>query len=242
MIERDTDLQIGTKPPCTIHEVVCSTGLMHKISIHNQDFMKAIKQDTTNLDKFEKIANDGTIQDYHAFSLKWLNAIKPHLQEKNAWYFFNGDTKMREFLNAINEAGFYFSQLLIWNKGAAVMGRKDYQPMHELIFYGWYGKHKYFGTKDKSILQCPKPKANKLHPTMKPPELLRKLIYHSSESGSIVYEPFAGSGSTMVACEQLGRICYMIELDAKYCETIVKRYRKLNPKGIVTINGKPLNE
>lgn len=206
-----------------------------------KDLMKATHGKEGNLSKFKPIANDGVIQDYYAFSIGWLEPVKPYLAKTNTFYLFNGDAKMREFLNALADCGYHFSQLLIWNKNQSVMGRKDYQPMHELIFYGWVGKHRYYGTKDKSILNCPKPKRNILHPTMKPPQLLRKLIYHATEKGMIVYDAFGGSGSTLIACEQLGRKCRTIEIDAEYCEVIVQRYVKYctdeGVKAEIRVNG-----
>jgi DNA modification methylase len=117
--------------------------------------------------------------------------------------------------------------------------------MHELIFYGWYGRHKYYGGKDKSVLNCPKPKSNTIHPTMKPPALLRKLIHHGTEPGMVVYDAFGGSGSTLIACEQWGRKCRIVEISEEYCQSIVIRYiklrEKMNRSVEVKINGKPID-
>jgi DNA modification methylase len=206
-----------------------------------KDFMKATGGDSTNLDKFKVIANDGMIQDYYAFSKAWLEPIIPYLNKKNSYYLFNGDTKGREFMNALFDLKYTHSQIIIWNKQQMVMGRKDYQPMHELIFYGWYGSHKYYGVKDKSIINCPRPQANKLHPTMKPPELLRKLIVHATEPGMIVYDAFGGSGSCLITCEQIGRKCRMMELEHDYCLVIIMRYAKycqaIGKEPVVKVNG-----
>ena len=192
-------------------------------------------------EKFKPIANDGVIQDYYSFSKAWLEPIIPYLSSKNTYYFFNGDSKAREFLNALHDLKYTHSQILIWSKNQIVMGRKDYQPMHELIFYGWYGRHKYYGGKDKSILNCPKPQASKLHPTMKPPRLLRKLIAHATEPGMIVYDAFGGSGSTLITCEQIGRVCRMIEIEPDYCHIIIQRYLKycenLKMEPMLKVNG-----
>jgi DNA modification methylase len=208
-----------------------------------KDFMEAIHGSSDNLNKFENIQNDQTIQDYYKFSKEWLTPILPYLNSKNVFYIFNGDAKMREFLNALEDCGFHFSQLIIWNKNQTVIGRKDYQPKHELIFYGWKGRHKYYGMKDKSILNCNKPKANKLHPTMKPPQLLRKLIYHSSKLKDIIFDPFGGSGSTLIAAHQLGRYCRMMEIDLNYCSIIIQRFMKLTAKEegiVIKINGQEI--
>lgn len=200
-----------------------------------QEFLQSIHKGNEK-QKFEAIKGDEVEQDYYDFSKKWLAAIRPHLQEKNSFYIFNGDTKLREFLNALYDLGYTKSAILIWLKNQFVVGRKDYHPQHELIIYGWHGTHNFFGNKDKTALFYPKPSKNKLHPTMKPPALLRRLIYHSTKPGDIVLDPFGGSGSTLIACEQLGRTCLMIEFDESYCETVVERWEKLTKKKAELIN------
>jgi len=124
-------------------------------------------------------------------------------------------------------AGFYYSQMIIWIKNTSVLGRKDYMPQHELIAYGWHGRHKMERSKDKSVIFYPKPHRSSLHPTMKPVGLLRKLILNSTKMGETVYDPFGGSGSTLIACEHLGRKCIMVELDPMHCSTIIKRWETL---------------
>ncbi|MEI8249171.1 MAG: site-specific DNA-methyltransferase, partial [Candidatus Taylorbacteria bacterium] len=140
------------------------------------------------------------------------------------------DSKLRDLLNALYDLRYTKSAILIWLKNHIVVGRKDYHPQHELIVYGWYGTHSYFGNKDKTALFYPKPNKSKLHPTMKPPALLRRIIYHSSKPGDIVLDPFGGSGSTLIACEQLKRRCFMVEFEEEYCNTIVERWEKLTNK------------
>lgn len=126
----------------------------------------------------------------------------------------------------MKEAGLKFSQLVIWIKNHAVIGRKDYLPMHELIAVGWYGTHIFHKGKDKSILFYPKPNKSAFHPTQKPIGLLRRLILNSSAIGDVIYDCFGGSGSTMVACEQTKRRCILVELDPEYCQTIIDRFEK----------------
>lgn len=127
-------------------------------------------------------------------------------------------------------AGFYYSQMIVWVKNTVVIGRKDYLPQHELIAYGWYGRHKMERTKAKSIIAHPKPSSSRLHPTMKPIGLLRKLLPNSTKAGEWVLDPFGGSGSTLIASDQLGRKCVMIELDTNYVATIIARWEKLTGK------------
>ncbi len=190
-----------------------------------QEFLKTVSK--RNMKNFSAIAGDTLEQDYYDFSKRWLQAIRPYLASKNTFYIFNGDTKLRELLNALHDAKYTKSALLIWLKNHFVVGRKDYHPQHELILYGWNGRHEFFGQKDKTALFYPKPLKSLLHPTMKPPALLRRLIYHSSRPGDIVLDPFGGSGSTLIACEQLGRRCFIIEQEESYCQTILERWQKL---------------
>jgi len=193
---------------------------------NKQEFLQTIHKGV-NGKEFIPIKGDNIGTDYYSFSKNWLWVIKPHLYEKNAFYIFNSDAKLRELLNALHDSNFTKSALLIWLKNHLVMGRKDFHPQHELILYGWYGTHPYFGNKDKTALFYPKPNKSRLHPTMKPPALLRRLIYHSTKPGDIVYDPFAGSGSTLIACKQLSRRCLAIEYEESYCSTIVERWEKL---------------
>ncbi|MFA6518093.1 MAG: site-specific DNA-methyltransferase [Candidatus Shapirobacteria bacterium] len=175
------------------------------------------------------IANDQlqTDESYKQFTQLWLEVVKPYLAPKNSFYIFNSDKMIFALKNALDGSGFKFCQLLIWIKNHAVIGRMDYLPMHELVAYGWFGTHKFFKSKDKSVLAFPKPNKSPLHPTMKPISLLRHLILNSSQIGDYVYDPFLGSGSTLIACQQTKRKCLGIEIDPEYCQIIVDRYNKL---------------
>lgn len=176
-----------------------------------------------------KIANDHiqSQKEYQIFSERWLEAVKPYLNSKNAYYIFNSDRMLFSLEDALRSQGFKFSQLLIWVKTGAVIGRLDYHPQHELIVYGWYGTHPPIRDKDKSVLIAPKPQKNTIHPTMKPVSLLRRLILNSTNLGDTVYDPFGGSGSTLIACEQTRRRCVTVELEPKYCNAIIDRFEKL---------------
>lgn len=185
----------------------------------------------------DKIANDQlqSSEEYQNFTERWLEVVKPHLDKKNAYYIFNSDRMLFSLEDALRTQGFKFSQLLIWVKTGAVIGRLDYCPQHELIAYGWHGTHPAIRDKDKSVLIAPKPKKNTIHPTMKPVSLLRRLILNSTNIGDIVYDPFGGSGSTMMACEQTKRKCVMVELEEKYCKAIIDRFEKLTGSKAVKV-------
>lgn len=180
------------------------------------------------LGKEKTIANDHaqTEEEYQAFTSEWLEAAAPYLTTKNSLYLFNADKMIFAMREGMLKAGFTFTQLLIWAKSHAVVGRMDYLPQHELIAYGWYGKHAFQKSKDKSILVHPKPTSSKLHPTMKPIGLLRRLILNSSKVNDIVYDAFGGSGSTLIACEDTRRRCFMVELDPEYCAVICERFER----------------
>lgn len=165
--------------------------------------------------------------EYQAFTRDWLQSVQPHLARKNTAYIFNSDRMIFPLREGMLEAGLKFAQLIIWVKDHCIVGRLDYLPQHELIAYAWYGTHKFHKGKDKSVLFYPKPNASKLHPTMKPIGLLRQLILNSSRINDAVFDPFGGSGSTLIACEQTKRRCFMIETDIEYCQTILTRFTKL---------------
>ena len=183
-----------------------------------------------SLAKPKEIQNDHlqSEEEYIQFSEKWLKILIPFLNNKNTIYIFNSDKMIFALRQALINVGIYFSQLLIWIKSNAVVGRLDYLPQHELLVYSWYGRHAFKKSKDKSVLFCPKPSRSKLHPTQKPISLLRRLILNSSKVGDVVFDPFGGSGSTLIACHQTKRKCLMIEIDQEYCETIRRKYYEIN--------------
>lgn len=177
----------------------------------------------------KKILNDDMTgePEYAKFTKTWLTAVIPYLTRKNAVYIFNSDKMLFALRTGMEQAGLKFSQLIIWIKNHLVVGRKDYLPAHELIAYGWYGTHDFKKAKDRSVLFFPKPSSSPLHPTQKPIALLRRLILNSTNIGDVVYDCFAGSGSTGIACEQTKRSSILIELDSEYCQTIIDRFEKL---------------
>lgn len=175
------------------------------------------------------IANDQPVSDetYLVFTQAWLARAIPRLESRNTIYVFNSDKMVFALREAMVQLGMKVSLLIIWVKDRAVIGRLDYLPQHELILYGWHGRHDFKHSKDKTVIFSSRPASSKLHPTMKPVRLLRKLILNSTDVGDLVYDPFGGSGSTLIACEQTKRKCVMVEIDPAYCETIIRRWEKL---------------
>jgi len=135
---------------------------------------------------------------------------------------------------ALRDADFHWSSTIIWAKDTLVLSRKDYHTQYEPIWYGWKSDGPRIWTvqdrKQSDLWQCKRPKRSDLHPTTKPVELLERALLNSSNHGVIVFEPFCGSGSTLIACEKTGRRCNAMELDPKYCDVIVKRWEDFTGK------------
>lgn len=195
---------------------------------------------SSNISRAKDIVGDSLTSDeaYQDFITIMLSAIKPHLAKKNTYYIFNSDKMVVPLIGGIRGSGFKFTQLLIWVKSNPVVGRLDYLPMHELIAYGWHGSHRFYKSKDKSVIYEPKTTSSKMHPTTKPLALIRRLILNSSKLGDVVFDGFLGSGTTLLASEQTGRVCVGFEIDSDYCRVILKRFAKLSPaKGITLVVG-----
>jgi DNA modification methylase len=175
-----------------------------------------------------KIKNDNLKDDaFHQFLLDAFSNMEGFMADDASIYVFHADTEGLNFRKAFSEAGFYLSGTCIWKKQSLVLGRSPYQWQHEPVLFGWKkkGTHQWYtGRKETTIWEFDKPKKNGDHPTMKPIALLAYPIMNSSMSNTLVLDPFGGSGSTLIACEQTDRSCDTIELDEKYCDVIVKRY------------------
>lgn len=175
-----------------------------------------------------KIKNDHMANDaFYQFLLDAFTNMEAVMADDASIYVFHADTEGLNFRRAFADAGFYLSGCCIWKKNSLVLGRSPYQWIHEPVLFGWKksGKHAWYaGRKETTVWEYDKPKKNADHPTMKPIALLAYPIMNSSMTGTIVLDPFGGSGSTLIACEQSDRTCYTVELDEKFCDVIVKRY------------------
>ena len=166
-------------------------------------------------------------EEFYTFLLSAFQAMAAALEKGGAAYVFHADTEGLNFRRAFIDAGFHLAGCCIWVKDSLVLGRSDYQWQHEPILYGFLqnGKHPWYSDrKQTTIWNYAKPKRNENHPTSKPLDLLGYPITNSSRENGIVIDTFGGSGSTMMACEQTGRICRMMELDPKYASVILRRY------------------
>lgn len=152
-------------------------------------------------------------------------------------YIAHADTARVTFETAMLEAGWSFRQNLIWDKGQMVLGHSDYHYQHEPILYGFTaapvgagrlgrGGDRWYGDNTQTtVFEVPKPPRNAEHPTMKPVELITRCLDNSCRPGGLVYEPFGGSGSTLIAAHMTGRIARVVELDPRYVDVICRRWQ-----------------
>ena len=211
---------------------------------------------------------DAVFQSFLADAFRCMNTA---LKSGGSFYVCHAESNGLEFRKALADTELMLKQAIIWVKNLFVMGRQDYQWMHEPILYGWKeGAAHYFvddrtqvtviedikpnikkmkkdemaklleeiysGKLHTTVLRVDRPTVSSLHPTMKPIKLLAKLIGNSSKKNEIILDPFGGSGSTLIACEQLNRVCYMMELDPKYCDVIIERWENFTGRKVERVN------
>lgn len=227
------------------HRVICGDSTKAETYKQLLDDRKAnlvVTDPPYNVDVEEtagKILNDNMSDgDFYQFLLSMFTQVENHMEDDASIYVFHADTEGLNFRKAFKDAGFYLSGCCIWKKNSLVLGRSPYQWQHEPCLYGWKkkGKHQWFSDrKQTTIWEYDRPKSSKDHPTMKPIQLMAYPIQNSSMLGTIVLDPFLGSGSTLIAADQTGRVCYGIELDEKFVDVIVKRYIEVTGDTEVTV-------
>ncbi|MFL0194843.1 site-specific DNA-methyltransferase [Clostridium sp. WILCCON 0269] len=166
-------------------------------------------------------------EEFYKFLLGAFKRIYEISDDGASFYVFHADAKGLIFRKAFVDSGFKLSQCCIWVKNTFVMGRQSYQWQHEPALFGWKptGSHYWNGDRKQStIWNFDRPRANDVHPTMKPVALIEYIIKNSSMYGDIVLDTFLGSGTTLIAADNAGRICYGSELDPKYCQVIIERW------------------
>jgi DNA modification methylase len=212
-----------------------AAGLSSFPAAHHQRFDRARRPGTvhptrrTLRAKDRPLAND--FLDDAAFAAllgAWFGNLSRVLRPGGAFYLWGGYANLANYPAALKRAGLYFSQAIIWVKHHPVLTRKDFMGDHEWCFYGWRdgAAHHFYGPPNvPDVWEVPKvaPQAM-VHLTEKPLELARRALAYSSQPGALVLDPFAGSGSTLIAAEQTGRRAYLVELDPAYCDVIVARY------------------
>ncbi|WP_037359707.1 site-specific DNA-methyltransferase [Selenomonas sp. oral taxon 892] len=175
-----------------------------------------------------KIMNDNLKgEEFYQFLLSAFKNAYENLADGAAIYIFHSDAEKVNFYNAVVAAGFHYSTTCIWVKQSLVLGRFDYQMRHEPVIYAFKDtvKHKFYGDrKQTTVWEFDRPSKSKLHPTTKPLPLIAYPMKNSSLVNSIVLDLFGGSGSTLMAAEQMDRTAYLMELDPVYASAIVRRF------------------
>ena len=175
-----------------------------------------------------KIMNDNLKgEEFYQFLVSAFKNAYENLADGAAIYIFHSDAEKVNFYNAVIAAGFHYSTTCIWVKQSLVLGRFDYQMRHEPVIYAFKDtvKHKFYGDrKQTTVWEFDRPSKSKLHPTTKPLPLVAYPMKNSSLVNSIVLDLFGGSGSTLMAAEQMDRVAYLMELDPVYASAIVRRF------------------
>lgn len=187
-----------------------------------------------------KIENDDmSDEEFKEFLISAFENSNIVMKDGASFYIWHSDSEGFNFRSACKNTGWKIRQCLIWVKNSIVLGRQDYQWKHEPCLYGWKDGAAHYFVDDRTqstVWEFNKPLRNIEHPTMKPVDLIARAINNSSRSDNIVLDIFGGSGTTLIACEQLNRKCYMMELDPKYCDVIIKRWENLTGEKAVKID------
>lgn len=216
------------------HRVICGDSTLPETYTTLMDGKRAnlvLTDPPYNVDVEEsagKIKNDNmSADDFYKFLFAMFVNVEQNMEGDASIYVFHADTQGLYFRKAFMDAGFHLSGCCIWKKHKLVLGHSPYQWQHEPCLYGWKkgGRHQWYSDrKQTTIWEYDRPHTSKDHPTMKPVALMAYPIQNSCMSNCIVLDPFLGSGSTLIACEETNRICYGIELDEKFVDVIVRRY------------------
>lgn len=235
-LQKPTIAQAGDLWLLGQHRILCGDALLPESYVKLMDGKKAnlvLTDPPYNVNVEEtagKIKNDNmSDEDFYKFLFAAFVNMEQNMEADASIYVFHADSKGLIFRQAFHDAGFYLSGCCIWKKDRLVLGRSPYQWQHEPCLFGWKvgGKHQWYSDrKQTTIWEYDRPTSSKDHPTMKPIALMAYPIQNSCMSNCIVLDPFSGSGSTLIACEQTNRICYGIELDEKFVDVIVARYIK----------------
>ena len=233
-LQKQTMSQAGDVWLLGRHRLVCGDSTLPETYTKLMDGKRAnlvLTDPPYNVDVEEtagKIKNDNmSDEDFYKFLFAMFVNVEQNMERDASIYVFHADSKGLTFRQAFHDAGFYLSGCCIWKKNALVLGRSPYQWQHEPCLFGWKvgGKHQWYSDrKQTTIWEYDRPKSSKEHPTMKPVALMAYPIQNSCMSNCIGLDPFLGSGSTLIACEETNRICYGIELDEKFVDVIVRRY------------------
>jgi len=178
--------------------------------------------------KQRSIMNDSmSTEQFGVFLTKAFDCMSKVLIDGAMVYVVMSGQEWGNIMNVMDRCGYHWSSTIIWAKDTLVLSRKDYHTQYEPIWYGWKNGTRACPLEDRKqsdLWQIPRPKKSEEHPTMKPIELVARALINSSHTNEVALDLFGGSGTTLMASEQTGRVCCMMELDPKYCDVIVQRY------------------
>ena len=169
-------------------------------------------------------------EDFRRFLVDAFAAADAVMDPGAAFYIWHADSEGFNFRGACRDVGWQVRECLVWSKNAFVLGRQDYQWKHEPCLYGWKegAAHSWYSDRSQTtVIECDRPNRNGEHPTMKPVELFRYLMGNSTRKGDTVLDSFGGSGTTLIAAEELGRKALVMELDPVYCDVIINRWQTM---------------
>lgn len=245
---------------------LCVTDPPYNVNVGDKaDYLNAGDNNRTRNDS-HILNDDMSDESFYEFLLKFYKSMIDCLKEGGGIYIWHAESNSSTFRQALKEVGVILRQCLIWNKNTFVLSRQDYHWKQEPCLYAWKNGSHYFindrkqstvwedeqkdfekMTKDELIqfiknietliIDEAKPMSSKEHPTMKPVKLIARCIKNSSRVGESVIDMFGGSGTTLIACEELKRNCYMMELDPHYVDVIIARWESLTGKKAVKLNG-----
>jgi site-specific DNA-methyltransferase (adenine-specific) len=191
------------------------------------------------------IQNDNmSDEEFRKFLTNCFTNVNLTLKAGGSFYIFHAGSTSYEFIGACKDTGWQIRQILVWVKNSMVLGRQSYQNRHEPCLFGWREGAAHIWNSDRkqtTVLEFDRPSRNAEHPTMKPVKLFDYLIQNSTRAGDIVFDPFAGSGTTLIACEQNSRAARCIEIDEKYCDVIINRWEQLTGEKAELVNKETLS-
>lgn len=201
----------------------------------------AVKPDNSQGYTTRKILNDSMTSDqFKEFLTNIFTAVKEILHDGAITYVVMSAQEWGNIMNVLSQCEFHWSSTIIWVKDRLILSRKDYHTQYEPIWYGWLSNsrrlHPLKDRKQSDVWEIPRPTKSEEHPTMKPIELCSRAITNSTDPNNNVIDIFGGSGSTLIACEQTNRNCYMMELSPHYCQVIINRWETFTGEKAEQIN------
>lgn len=212
----------------------------YNVALGNHDTPETARQRHRRTDGLIIMNDKMSDNDFLDFLTKCFSIAKDNMKDGASFYIWHADNESLTFRQALKNSGLELRQTLIWNKNAITLGRQDYQWEHEPCLYGWKdgASHSWFSDRSQpTVLDFKKPSKSEDHPTMKPVELFAYQIKNSSKVNDIVLDTFGGSGTSIIACEQLNRLCFTMELDPRYCDVIVDRWETFTNQKAELISG-----